>query len=200
MKSQYLGDSYDHVKRVLIEGSSKDNWISAAMMTADATEEELVSYGTFLKCEVPAQFVSAPQAKHRGEYFERLRQYCRKTRSNIFLDPCTGVRPEDRFRPSMREHVATSEIAQLISGTEHPELLLCFDQSLARGSEDQGRAEKLRILSRERVRAFYFKSHASFLCASSDHQVLDEWFQGLLAIGLPSSRFQHQELNERLPR
>lgn len=193
MKLQYQGDSYDHVKRVLLATAGDAPWVTAAMMTDETTIGALREYAKFLQTDVPTQFVTMPQRDERPSYFQSLRQHCRDAGANVFLDPCTGVRPATRFRPSMREHVSTSEIVDLLSGGSHPLLLLCFDQSMARGSEDESRSEKLSLFHQAEVRAFYFRSHASFLCASLDGDALDKWHQNMRDVGLPESRFQHYE-------
>ena len=188
MKPLYLGDSYDHVKRVLIETSQADHWVAAAMLTEKASPEELRLYGTFLKVEVPERFAFAPARVERAKFFADLKTCCANSDRNIFLDPCTGVRPTPRFRGSMREHVSTDEIIDLLTSSNTR--LLCFDQSLSRGTEDHDRSEKLSLLGKQSVFAFYFKSHASFLCASKSLSTIDAWREAILKAGIPSLRIQ----------
>jgi hypothetical protein len=67
---------------------------------------------------------------------------------------------------------------------------MCFDKSLSRGSKDQDRSEKLELFKNNGISAFYFRSHASFLCASRSSRAITAWLDALRRIGIAGSRLQ----------
>jgi len=188
MKPTYLADSYDHVKRVLIEASSSPHWLAAMLLTVPMSKAQIDGYKTFLRVDAPRQFLSSPLPLERDHFFQALRELADNAKANILLDPCTGLKMNNRFRPKMREYLSLSEFVSLSVSSDR--LLLCFDQSLSRGLEGADRAAKLAALKSKGVSGFYFKSHVSFLCASCSVENVKNWANSLFSIGIPNTRLQ----------
>jgi len=123
-------------------------------------------------------------------WINRLRQVAEEKNFNIFLDPDNGIRLEGRRDRDPRKFVWTQEIEGLLR-IKSDTLLLCFDQSLCRGSEIDDRSEKLEDLGKRGIYAqYYFCSDASILIASGSYELLRSWGIEAIALGIPAGRFQ----------
>lgn len=186
-----LGDSYDFVKRVLLEIRPDGRDFLAVPMFTDnppvPTQPVIDLYCKFLKSGTHPNLHRAPQ---NGQRVVWIKDICaQRGDQNIFLDPDTGIRLKPIGGKKMEEYVTTDEIAEILNCCDDKTLLICFDQSLSRGEEDEYCREKLSALKKHKVKAVYFRSHASFLICSMNKKTLNAWKTKAIALGIPSNRF-----------
>lgn len=171
MKRQYLGDSYDAVKRLWQEIFGE--W---APLHAEAR---------FIPDDIRTSFTLFTRIPILGT--QRPSFYA------ILNDPDTGVRLPGR--PNQREgctHVSLATIHEQLQGVG-VRCVITFDQSSHREPgltpKDQ-RAEKVRWLQHRGVAAFYYVSHAPFLFAFSGPKHKREARDLLRRAGMPDIRIE----------
>ena len=164
MNPQWLGDSFDIVKRfffcilhsagymVFVEPMGTDNWNTI-----------------------------------EGDYYKLLggrpRQASTPTdgKTALFFDPDKGI-----GRRKTREHVTMRTI---VSELDTYNVVFSFDQSFSRSDSPQAQMKtKLRELRSKGGHGFYYDSHARFLFASNAQGEAVEVRNLLLATGLPQAR------------
>ena len=125
-------------------------------------------------------------ATDRWAYFS-----CAHGCSNLFLDPDKGIRLESPHPRGKRaqEYLYADELVQLIA--QRPQALtVVFDQSLARGQEQESLEVKLCYLASQHVSAFAYRSHACFVIAGVDGSLVERARAHIVAESrLPKSRF-----------
>ena len=187
MHPSKFGDSYDIVKRTLLE------WLS--------------SCGTWTAH--PMQFTSPPDREFEKQYCQFLGVDLLKTATpndltdrkalvdaassasdHLFLDPDKGL--QTRSKPISKEHITVEELARIAkTPARSDKLILVYDQSFLRVLTDEERRcrtrEKLASLRKKDVHAIAYHSHANFVLASADKQVLMKARQ-LLEDELPPER------------
>ncbi|MBU1181610.1 MAG: hypothetical protein KKF00_05485 [Proteobacteria bacterium] len=148
MKRDYLGDSYDAVKRM---------WQG---MFADLAP--LYAEPRFIQENLRAEFT----------LLTGIPMLLDKTKGvfSILNDPDTGIRlPGERNQSEGRTHIAIDTIAtQLKRG---PLCVITFDQSDYRNNgmkRNQQRRAKMQALAEKGLHSFYYVSHAPFLFAAPD--------------------------------
>lgn len=172
MKRQFLGDSYDAVKRLWQEVFSE--WAP------------LLAEPLFIPEDIRIEFTALTRipilSDHRPPVY------------SIFNDPDTGIRLPDR--ENQREgvtHISLATIANQLSNSA-VRCVLTFDQSHHREPgftlADQRNAKVL-WLRRQGLSAFYYVSHAPFLFAFPKEEYMKETRARLLQLGIPESRIEY---------
>jgi hypothetical protein len=174
MKRDYLGDSYDAVKRL---------WQQALAEWAPLYAEP-----RFIPEDLQADFTRLTRVPMlhdapSGPY-------------SILNDPDTGIRlPNEDNQTQSRRHIALPTICeQLRLGAARS--VITFDQSDYRLRElklDQQRQAKMRYLAKEGLFAFYYVSHAPFLFTFLSADARQQLRQRLLSFGIPDARFETHE-------
>ena len=175
MKSEFLGDSYDIVKRFF-----RDILSPIAPLKADPyfIESSLLS-GEYERVTGIA-LLSNGQTKPIG----------------VLLDPDTGIRAPDHHRDATRSHATTQYIADVLRDSSVAYCIV-YDQSYHRNSvrkTDQLTA-KLQELENRSVVGFYYVSHAPFLFAARHGRTLAALRKALLNAGIPSGMFFPSQTN-----
>ena len=169
MKRQFLGDSYDAVKRLWQETFSE--WAP------------LFAEPRFIPKDIRNEFTTFTRIPVLKEY--------RPSAYSIFNDPDTGIRLPDR--ENQKEGVTHISLATIVHQLKNPAVrcVVTFDQSHHREPSftptDQRNA-KILWLRRQRLHAFYYVSHAPFLFAFSTQAHMKEALERLLRVGIPESR------------
>lgn len=165
MRSEFLGDSYDIVKRFFCETLRSLGYTVYIdpLFTGDWSAQERKTFYHFLGVKPyagakPASGVTA-----------------------IFLDPDTGV--NEMGSPS---HVSYQ---RLVEEAKNHSVVFAFDQAFSRAGEAGPKLQaKLQKLSELGCAALYYASHAHFLFVSRERERLAQLRGELLARGLPASR------------
>jgi len=171
MKREYLGDSYDAVKRLWRD--LLEDW---APLRADPRfiDEDLREDFTHL--------TGIPILEN-----EPTRPY------SILNDPDTGIRlPGEINQAESRTHIAIPSIVRQLrdSGAS---CVITFDQSNYRNKKlttEKQRQAKMQALKRKGFESFYYDSHASFLFSVPAQQMFQELWQLLTGAGIPTSRLE----------
>ena len=171
MKKNYLGDSYDAVKRLWQELLS--DWAPLLAEPRFIPPDIRSAFTTFTR--IPMLTEPSPAAY------------------SIFNDPDTGVRLPDRKNQSEgTTHIALSTIASQLTIPE-VRCIVTFDQSHHREpgfTPAEQRNAKVMWLRQERLHAFYYVSHAPFLFAFSKQAHMKAVRARLLCAGIPSGRIE----------
>ncbi len=169
MKRDYLGDSYDALKRLWQQTLAA--W--APLFAEPRFIESGVRHEFTLLTQIPILDAVSSSSGH-----------------SILNDPDTGIRhPDGKNQREGRTHIALPTIAMQLRGLS-VKAVVTYDQSLSRVGDHEGqRRAKLNWLSDRGLFGIYYESHAPFLFACSDAHTLSCLRQRLIAFGLPKSRF-----------
>jgi len=183
MNLKHFGDSYDIVKKSLLEWLSVFGpWAAHPMFTHAVTDADAASFSRFLGVGLVSTEV-LDRVCDRRAYLAA----CGDCRS-IFLDPDTGVRLGSAKGIRSTEFIFGDELVKIASARPQG-LVLTFDQSLARGSEPKQVQAKLDYFLASGVDGFAYISHASFLVLGQSGALVREARDRVLAAsGLPTSR------------
>lgn len=170
MRKAYLGDSYDAVKRMWQELFT--DW------------SPLYAEPRFIPEDLRADFT-------RMTKIQMLPENPPKPYS-ILNDPDTGIRlPEEANQKEGRTHITTETIIkQLRSGAQ---CVIAFDQSDYRNhglTRAEQRLAKMRSIDESGFYGFYYVSHACFLFATRDIQVLEKIKVIMKDAGIPETRLE----------
>ncbi len=174
MKRQYLGDSYDAVKRL---------WQEILAEWAPLHAEP-----RFIPEDIRSEFTAFTRIpllnEHRPMFYA------------ILNDPDTGIRLPNRLNQSEGiSHIALSTIREQLRNAA-VRCVITFDQSKHRElglSLKSQRNAKLQWLQRQRLSAFYYVSHAPFLFAFSEPARMDVALGLIRRAGVPDNRIEEQE-------
>jgi hypothetical protein len=171
MKRQYLGDSYDAVKRLW-----HDLFQEWAPLYADSR---------FIPDEIREQFTLITRIP--------ILDGMPKKPFSILNDPDTGIRlPSEKNQNEGRSHISASSIATQLKN-DCAKCVITFDQShyrLNRGSLMEQRRVKMDALYRMGFQSMYYVSHAPFCFAVPTRQTLMELKNILKAAGIPANRLE----------
>ena len=157
MKLQFFSDSYDIVKKSLLGWLVEFGpWAAHPMFTHTTRDAEAADFSRFLGVPLISTQVLSPEC-NRDQYFAS----CYERRS-FFLDPDTGIRLKTIEGRRASEFVFATELVKLTRARPHG-LTLTFDQSLARGREQEQVQEKLAHFGVRGIHGFAYVSHASFI-------------------------------------
>lgn len=182
MRMQFFGDSYDVVKKFLLQSVAPSaEWAAFPMFSHRVTAEEISAYERFLGVQVVSP-ESLNESTNRAQNLAVLTDH-----RHIFLDPDTGIKLTFT-RTDSDKYVFASELTALCQ--QMPErLLLVFDQSVPRGRAEHAIEVKLAHFKKEGVSGFAYLSHACFVVLSASESTCIRARANLLTAGLPSSRF-----------
>lgn len=185
MRLGFFGDSYDIVKQSLLRWLRPlGPWGIHPMFTDEfITARQADDFAAFLGIPI---ITNEPLRRNtnRDAYFSSAREFA----GNVFLDPDTGVRIAPTTGSNAPSYLFLPEVISL--ATARPErLVMVFDQSLARGSEEPQLRNKLKALASRGILGFAYISHACFLVAGVDHRLVMEAHAEILAASrLPPKR------------
>jgi hypothetical protein len=174
MKCEYLGDSYDAVKRL---------WRQLLADVAPLYAEprflpECLREDFTRLTEIPIMLPPLPD------------------RFSILNDPDTGIRlPNAVNQRVTRTHTSITAIVEQFQG-HCPRCIVTFDQSYYRHpnlTRDKQRQTKLRSLRENGYVGFYYVSHAPFLFAFANNAALKEVRNHLIHAGIPADRFEQSQ-------
>lgn len=172
MKREYLGDSFDIVKRLW-----RDLFAAWAPMYAEPR---------FIPRELQSDYTHLTGIRMLGP--EIVSAY------SLLNDPDTGIRaPDAKVQSEGRSHIVLSTIVDQCN-RQGVQVVVTFDQSSHRTAglgAPQQRAAKLHHLARSKIAAFYYVSHAPFLFASSSSDALKHTVRLIQGAGIPGSRLEH---------
>jgi hypothetical protein len=163
MNSKCSGDSYDLVKRVLLEVVSNSGLeVYADPMITDSMPEIEKQFHVLINAkQLPAGIISK-------------KFHC------LFVDPDIGLSEK-----KTKLHVTFYELQNKLSIVW--DLIFVYDQSFSRSIKSNERIQiklmKLRLIG---LNAFYYASHANFLFVSKDKNILEMVEQKLLGFGIPN--------------
>ena len=178
MNEEKFGDSYDIVKRSLLEWlSDLGEWAAHPMLTQQPKDDSsfLRRYTDFLRVlHPPPEKLRDPWDRNSLlDWAEQCRDY------HLFLDPDTGLMlPSGR---ATEKHLKADDLVT-IAEKRPGKLTLVFDQSINRNRpvRDQVKEKLLFLLLRkERIHGITYESHACFVLVSTSQQVLVEAEQKL---------------------
>jgi hypothetical protein len=188
MKPSYFGDSYDIVKRSLLQWLSPFGpWKAHPMFTEPVSSFEAEALSSFLGVPLVSDEVLRVGCDRRA-YF----QPCFRCES-LFLDPDTGIRLKPTRPGKAIKYIFASELADLVNARPR-QLTLVFDQALARGSEHRQIREKLRHFAGVGVHGFAYTAQASFVVLGQATTVRRARQSLRKASGLPERRFVSLDL------
>jgi hypothetical protein len=170
MKRDYLGDSYDAVKRLWHD-------VFAGWATLYAEPD-------FIPKDLHKDFTRLTKIPILNN--RRPRKY------SILNDPDTGiVLPGKSVRG--HKHISLKTVIKQLRGPNGPCCVVTFDQSNYRKSGQnlkKQRQRKLRYLRDNGIFAFYYVSHAPFLFAFINERTLRELEDRLISTGIPDRKLQ----------
>lgn len=164
MNPDFLGDSYDVVKRFFCDMARSVGYTVYIdpMFTGKWTPQQRDAFFRFLGTRELRPDPQAPAA--------------------LLVDPDTGIRMEPG-----RAHATFASIA---GRCEQVSLVLVFDQSFSRGHDGlEAMTGKLRSLRALGIRGVYYNSHARFLVCSKSPARVMRFRKVLIEAGLPAGRF-----------
>ena len=169
MRRQYLGDSYDAVKRLWQETFA--GWAPLLAEPRFIPEDIWHDFTAFTRIPV--------LANRRPPIY------------SIFNDPDTGIRlPHRKNQKEARSHINLATIAGQLRNSE-VRCVVTFDQSHHREpgfSPADQRNAKVLWLQHQQLHSFYYVSHAPFLFAFSNDAHMRTAQERLLNVGIPKSR------------
>ncbi len=183
MHLKHFGDSYDIVKQSLLGWLRPfGDWWVHPMFTGDVRLEDVEAFERFLGATVVSKEFLKSDTDRAG-YFS-----CAVSCHNLFLDPTTGLRLEPTGRKAPN-YLFANELVE-IAKRRPTALTLVFDQSLPRGSERAALKRKLEELLEQDIATFAYCSHACFIVAGPDAELVDRAYHLVHAESkLPEDRF-----------
>jgi hypothetical protein len=176
MKPQFLGDSYDLVKRFWAERL--------------ASIAPLFAHPKFVPSSIEREY-----KKLVGIRILTSETVTRKP-FGLFLDPDTGIPlPTASSQNASIRHAPVSFISREMNRLK-PKDLICFDQSHNRNcglTKEKQRHSKIAALRELGIASFYYVSHAPFLFAARDVADLELIRLQLVESGIPEWRLHKSE-------
>ena len=151
MHEEYLGDSYDLVKRFFCDSLKQIG--------------TLYAHPYFVPVGMGAVYTRITNISILGERPDDP--------FGLLLDPDTGIcLPTQKLEGATRKHVSLRFIIEL-NNKHRPDYIICFDQSAHRKHElsrEEQRGQKMKVLQEGGLASFYYASHAPFLFAAQDQK------------------------------
>ena len=164
MRPEFLGDSFDIVKRFFCETLRSLGFAVYIdpLFSGDWSGKEEIFY-QFLGVKPNSGVKISPRL------------------TALFLDPDTGI--NEMGSPS---HISYE---RLVFESRNHSLVFAFDQAFSRAGKAEAKVKtKLNALAERGVSAFYYSSHAHFLFVSREDGHLRRLRAQLISLGLPESR------------
>jgi hypothetical protein len=182
VRIEFFGDSYDVVKRFLLQSLAPSiTWDAFPMFTHAVTAPERAAFEAFLGVRIASPGILESKVD-RAEHLFVMPQH-----RYVFLDPDTGIKLKPCSGKTSTKYVFGPELADICLGDPH-RLALVFDQSVSRGSERQSMDDKLAYFEERGVHSFAYLSHACFVVLSASNPSLDTALTRLRETGLPTTR------------
>jgi hypothetical protein len=182
VRMEFFGDSYDVVKRFLLQTLAPGvRWDAFPMFTHDVGPEGVAAFEGFLGVRVASMGV----LKAGGDRSAHL--LVAAHHRHVFLDPDTGIKLKP-CRGAMAVHYVFGPELVEICLSEPGRLALVFDQSVPRGGERQAMLDKLEYFKGSGVHGFAYWSHACFAVLSASEKMRDQAHGRMLASCLPGGR------------
>lgn len=163
MNPDYLGDSYDVVKRFFCH------------------ELKNLGYATYADNRFKESWENHTRKKFLKFINAVPEEAAPPLRTALFLDPDTGINQTGGTR-----HISLEQIAQK---SEQFDLVFCFDQAFSRNRNKREQQDiKLRSLTAYGYTAMYYDSHACFLFCARQADAILELRNHLENIGMPDWR------------
>lgn len=162
MNPKWFGDSYDIVKRYLIDNLKNIEYrVFADPMSTNDWKDDIEKYYLFIGASpLPAE---GPDSKA------------------LFIDPDTGI-----SNKKSNQHISMNS---LMGKLEEFEIVFAFDQSFSYVGDQAGKMkEKLSQIAKTGNFGFYYNSHAKFLFCCASQAKLENVVKQLLSTGLPEER------------
>lgn len=185
MKPSYLGDSYDIVKQSLLRWlSSMGSWATHPMFTEPISSQQADDFTRLLG----TRLLSIAPLTNGTDRTAYLAPAC-ECHEHVFLDPDTGIRLKPTRGKKAPLYIFGAELIEIVKARPD-NLVLVFDQSLARGSERQQLQSKLQTFAAHGVRSVAYVSHACFVLLGRDNSLVESAFDVLQSESrLPRGRF-----------
>jgi hypothetical protein len=171
MKRNYLGDSYDAVKRL---------WQQTLVDSAPLYAEP-----RFIPLELRSDFTRLTRIPILSDQYPSV--------FSILNDPDTGIRLPGEINQSVAlKHTSVKAILEQLR-IQKPSCIITFDQSHYRHidlTHGEQRLAKMRSLSERGAFSFYYVSHAPFLFAFPTSSAREEVRTLLLHTGIPEGRLE----------
>jgi len=182
MRMDFFGDSYDIVKKFLIQSIAPNaDWVAFPMFSHEVDDKKIKAFEQFLGVRVVSKTIISTTT-NRVEHLAASAHH-----RHIFIDPDTGIKLEPTHGANSVKYIFGTELVTLCKGS--PErLLLVYDQSVPRGSELKSIREKLAYFRAQNICGFAYVSHACFLILSASSFASKKSYDGLLGSNLPSFR------------
>lgn len=192
MRMAYFGDSYDFVKRSLLQCLSKlGPWSVVPMFTETVEAQDADALQLFLG--MPLVSTAMLTNESRSSYFKSAAMD-----QHLFIDPNTGLRLKEIGGRKGSDYLFGRELL-LITEERENYLTMVFDQSLGRAAESARRdevTEKLRELHEKGLFGFAYYSHACFLVLSKDEALVNQARRSVnKGLGLPRLRLVEYPLS-----
>lgn len=195
MRMNFSGDSYDIVKRFFMNTIAPDaQWTAIPMFNKEPvqgiavpeilTDEVVAPYKSFLGVDVASKEWMT-KATDRNRYFS-----IPSSITHVFVDPDTGIRLKSGGGEAATHYVFAEELGDLCMANPG-RLLLVFDQSIPRGTDELREKcilEKLTSLRMSGLHCFAYNSHACFVILSRTEEICRNAYDLLLAAHLPQAR------------
>lgn len=164
MKSEYLGDSYDVVKRFFIHELQKLGYLVQM-------DEEFIAT---LDLQEKKAFRKMIGLGNKSSADKRLP-------NALFVDPDTGIRE--------KKGKSHATFKNLEAAAAKNDLVFAFDQSFPRLKTEEKKSSVQDKMQRfENCHAMYYSSHACFVFVCRHKQPLRQLRSHLISIGMPESR------------
>ena len=184
MRLEYFGDSYDIVKRALLEWfyTARAVAYTQPLFTEDASLSQATAFARFLG----ARLVQPVHGSHRGGVARQPSTAARGL-GNLLVDPDIGVVLPQPGKSVKRTHLSVAAL-QVLCAANPGNVIMSFDQALRREAPEESLRSKVVWLAEGGTAALAFRSHASFIFCSSSSGRVDDVARLLLEAGLPESR------------
>lgn len=178
MHPEYFGDSYDLVKRNLLEILKPLGvWSVHGMFSSAVSPEFVAAFERLLGARVVSAESVPRFAKRRETHLGLANAF-----QHVLFDPDTGLRAK-----GSRRHLALAELAKL-ARARPDSLSAVYDQSLGFGKRESELRGKLSSLGELGLDSFAYHSHACFVFTSPSGSILGAAREALLSAGLPANR------------
>lgn len=183
MDLKHFGDSYDIVKKSLLTWLADFGpWAAHPMFTHSTSDSESQAFSRFLGVPLVSTGV-LDTGCDRASYFASCHSH-----HSLFLDPDKGIRLKTVKGRRAPAFIFAKELIDL-AGARPDALTLTFDQSLARGQEQDQIRAKLTHFAAHGISGFAYVSHASFVVLGQSPILVEKARERVLAASaLPAHR------------
>jgi hypothetical protein len=193
MHEQYVGDSFDIVKRFWREQlACVASLYAHSRFLPNTLWDRFTQLTTIpvLNLQPPREARKRVSMRAEPALASELVPALPSRPFGLFLDPHTGIPlPTESEKKVSISHAPLPFILQ--EGTRlKPHFMICFDQSVDRRKKNGPKAQEQREAKREYLRgrgiaSFYYVSHAPFLFLAEDVEILRAIRDRLIALGIP---------------